>query len=735
MTEPEIKQGKPTTRDIEALGNFLEWLEGEAESPGVVVLETLHDRFAEIPSWRRVVHGCATLVENCCDPALDYIDWKPEIKRALEPSETRQNLEDFISDRVTEINQRLAAEQEWSNQNPEELQEERVKIAHHQGKLFGYASVASWLRAYGMSDSSWRVTAEVILERFNLLPQLSPGESVTPDRFQDLTTFKLSQLIKERDVCRSTAQQLIHALKVNINGEPGEVVANAIAKIEQLRDWKQLAKYACKELNVCRTACAVPSTDAIDGAIARQRTLRNAIARWAGECGQHWDSARFDIAETLAQELLVEIAGNPDATADLAALIGRTDTLSLADAISAWCKSVNEEWDSTRLNIAESLTKQLLTAVAERLELPENPDEMTVAITTNREILKDAIDSWAFYVKGESWSADLLSAADKAVTRLLEKILDMDVESINDLNFDIELVDEIEPSLTSEVDLKSAIDTWARIELRESWHSRFLGYATKLVVKLLKVIREHNSIGPLTDLASLCAQTEARSLADAIAQWGTQQNADWMKDARFDQVVSIVEKVLKQYTAGKLGVYQAFIGQTGIYRVPHPEESSELEQICPLQTWSRLAEYVTAGESTLSLRQPSRSTLADRAIAVLQAYKHRHSEQLSEFQSFQSDVISYLRAMVLVVEAAANGGTHAEKNARFRGVISLLETSIDKVHNARSTFVSSHWWSNPDLFRSDYPVRSLIDRIKAQEAELQKLKGEQPRSAVEDIAF
>lgn len=35
-------------------------------------------------SWGRVVHGCDTLIKNVCDPSQNVLDWKPELKAALE---------------------------------------------------------------------------------------------------------------------------------------------------------------------------------------------------------------------------------------------------------------------------------------------------------------------------------------------------------------------------------------------------------------------------------------------------------------------------------------------------------------------------------------------------------------------------------------------------------------------------------------------------------------------------
>ena len=35
-------------------------------------------------SWRRIINCCETLITNCCDPDLDYLDWRPDIAEWLQ---------------------------------------------------------------------------------------------------------------------------------------------------------------------------------------------------------------------------------------------------------------------------------------------------------------------------------------------------------------------------------------------------------------------------------------------------------------------------------------------------------------------------------------------------------------------------------------------------------------------------------------------------------------------------
>jgi hypothetical protein len=65
--------------------------------------------------------------------------------------------------------------------------------------------------------------------------------------------------------------------------------------------------------------------------------------------------------------------------------------------------------------------------------------------------------------------------------------------------------------------------------------------------------------------------------------------------------------------------------------------------------------------------------------------------------------------------------THAEKNARLRGAIELLETAIEKLRyqNLESLFDIYRW---PDLFRSEWPTRRLMERIHDLERQVKDLQ-------------
>ena len=67
-----MKQAKASEAEWQQL---VDWFNG-LESSGKV----------QMVSWRRVVFGYAMLVENCCDPTKDFLEWKPGI---IVPGETK----------------------------------------------------------------------------------------------------------------------------------------------------------------------------------------------------------------------------------------------------------------------------------------------------------------------------------------------------------------------------------------------------------------------------------------------------------------------------------------------------------------------------------------------------------------------------------------------------------------------------------------------------------------------
>lgn len=82
--EYHVKMAKANPDEVDKLRQFFQALEEMIDDP---------DRSAEVigrwvcdnlPEWERTVIGYTVMFENACDPALSYLEFKPEIKAALE---------------------------------------------------------------------------------------------------------------------------------------------------------------------------------------------------------------------------------------------------------------------------------------------------------------------------------------------------------------------------------------------------------------------------------------------------------------------------------------------------------------------------------------------------------------------------------------------------------------------------------------------------------------------------
>ena len=112
---------------------------------------------------------------------------------------------------------------------------------------------------------------------------------------------------------------------------------------------------------------------------------------------------------------------------------------------------------------------------------------------------------------------------------------------------------------------------------------------------------------------------------------------------------------------------------------------------------------------------------AERIKSILREYEDKTTKAYSDVKHVRDDMLTFFRALALVLNMTGEAATHAEKNARLRGAIELLESAIEKLRhqNLESLFDIYRW---PDLFRSDWPTRRLMDRIHDLERQVKDLQ-------------
>jgi hypothetical protein len=84
-----MKMAKASKEEWESVMRFAQELEDEIKYPERTD-EELGAWVRKSPCLFRVVFGYQVLVDNCADPNLDHLDFKPEIKAALAANEKGQ---------------------------------------------------------------------------------------------------------------------------------------------------------------------------------------------------------------------------------------------------------------------------------------------------------------------------------------------------------------------------------------------------------------------------------------------------------------------------------------------------------------------------------------------------------------------------------------------------------------------------------------------------------------------
>jgi len=112
--------------------------------------------------------------------------------------------------------------------------------------------------------------------------------------------------------------------------------------------------------------------------------------------------------------------------------------------------------------------------------------------------------------------------------------------------------------------------------------------------------------------------------------------------------------------------------------------------------------------------------LHKRLLYVIRNYQAATRDSLAASKAVRDDVLTYLRAIALIVQSVGNSSTHREKDARVRGLVEILESAIKTLVNQDFKLTSS-WHSRGDIFKCDYPVREYHQQIYQLQQQVEQL--------------
>jgi hypothetical protein len=118
-------------------------------------------------------------------------------------------------------------------------------------------------------------------------------------------------------------------------------------------------------------------------------------------------------------------------------------------------------------------------------------------------------------------------------------------------------------------------------------------------------------------------------------------------------------------------------------------------------------------------------TKSGRAKQIIYYFRDIATRHLTTVKQFRDETVIWMKALELIAEMVSNASSHAEKNARLRGMSELIQEYIQKAMKADFDFGHSYyWWPDNGLFKGDSPTRDLMRRIHELERENKRLSGE-----------
>ena len=112
---------------------------------------------------------------------------------------------------------------------------------------------------------------------------------------------------------------------------------------------------------------------------------------------------------------------------------------------------------------------------------------------------------------------------------------------------------------------------------------------------------------------------------------------------------------------------------------------------------------------------------SEQIASILNHYERLAASAISNRKTLIDDALVYFRSVTMLFESVGMASTHAEKSARLRGLIELLQSAIKKLKNEKEEELLNNWhFMSWDY--SQYPYQSVLEKYGRMKAEHEELK-------------
>jgi hypothetical protein len=146
----------------------------------------------------------------------------------------------------------------------------------------------------------------------------------------------------------------------------------------------------------------------------------------------------------------------------------------------------------------------------------------------------------------------------------------------------------------------------------------------------------------------------------------------------------------------------------------------ELQPAAEVMELKKVHEFVEAKQKEFR-SYFSCGSLLDQVAHVVETAERGSRTAIADKRKLIEDALVYFRSVILIAESIGMAATHAEKAARLRGLIELLNSAISKLRNDQQEHLLQNWESFSWGY-SDYPYHRILEKYSELERQNKQMK-------------
>lgn len=204
----------------------------------------------------------------------------------------------------------------------------------------------------------------------------------------------------------------------------------------------------------------------------------------------------------------------------------------------------------------------------------------------------------------------------------------------------------------------------------------------------------------------------------------TLDNKDWPKG----WMISVRENIKSKSEVERLIIRAAFIAAE-IDRLNGIDDWRFSREAERYSEWSKLIQYVAKKQVEIS--HCFSGNITEKVTSLISHSSWKASQAIADKKDCIEKMKIYLQAMKMLAEGVGMASTHGEKASRLRGMIEVMNSTIDKLNNEHQDEILTNW-SYGLHSHSDFPYRDILQKYEQMKLENEQLKKQINGAATHD---